>query len=186
MRREQRSAHSMVSWKPWWFHFHNCSAGKGQELRVRNPCRRGSNEQFHLTRMRAPVLAHMLLPAEPEANVCTHKDVLPTGVGHTNSSGRWKGFGGPRALRTGKIRGLHSRRVVYGWFGSPCSPHQRSMVLVAPWTFFFAGYFCSNRLARSSELVRKVLANGGFEATKQTPVFSLETHPASDDGRVDA
>lgn len=114
---------------------------EGRNLAHEIPAAKGSDEKFHLTWVRAPVLAHMFLPAESEAEICAYKNVLPTGVGHANSFRRLKGFSGSRALRTGKIFRLLSRRVVYGWFGSPCSPHQRPLVLVAPWAFFFAGRF---------------------------------------------
>lgn len=147
MRREQRSVHSRVSWMPWWFHFHNCSAGKGQEVRVRNPCRQW---------------VRRTVPSDPgaSASVGTHAPSGRTGsecmhAQRRSSNGcrpcqllrKVEGIWRTPCTATGKIPCLHSRRVVYGWFGSPCSPHQRSMALVAPWTFFFAGYFCSNRLA---------------------------------------
>lgn len=42
----------------------------------------GSNEQLHLTRMRAPVLAYSFPASESEPGVCAHKNALPSVVGH--------------------------------------------------------------------------------------------------------
>jgi len=47
------------------------------------PVRDGSGKQLHLTRMRAPVLAHSLPASEPEPGVCAHEDALPSVVGHS-------------------------------------------------------------------------------------------------------
>ena len=50
------------------------------------------------------MLAHMFPAAEPEANMCTHKDILPTDVGHAKYLGKLKRFVGSRVLQTGSGR----------------------------------------------------------------------------------
>ena len=55
--------------------------GGGSQVLL-SPVRDGSGKQLHLTRMRAPVLAHSLPASEPEPGVCAHEDALPSVVGH--------------------------------------------------------------------------------------------------------
>jgi hypothetical protein len=79
-----------------------------------------SDEQFHLTGMRTPVLADLFPASKPETDVCPHKDALPTDVGHANSFEKSGGvFTDARALRTVKIRCLPQDVLCMGWFGRP-------------------------------------------------------------------
>jgi hypothetical protein len=55
-------------------------------VRRRTPAGARSGEQLHLTGMRTPVLTNVLPASIPEADVGPHKNVLPAGEGHANSS----------------------------------------------------------------------------------------------------
>src|SRR5574338_691520 len=80
--RGRRCVRSWVSWRTWDFSYQFAERGKDGSQVLLIPARDGSGKQLHLTRMRAPVLAHSLPASEPEPGVCAHEDALPSVVGH--------------------------------------------------------------------------------------------------------